>query len=193
MSFGLRRRPGQPDGMVVIGVAAPGLSRLGLRLDGPARPVTGLQGRRVARAAGGGRRAGPGQSAAPARLGRPRSPRRADPAPAARLGAHRLVTPGTVLRWHRRLIAGKWACPHRTARPPGSAEVTALTGRLAALEPHRIRRKRPTRFVIAAGGTPVSIGPHRASGTRGRAHSGVAAWPGVCAGIRHAENGRSMP
>jgi hypothetical protein len=48
-----------------------------------------------------------------------------------RLRAHRLVTPGTVLRWHRRLIACKWTCPHRTGRPLASAEVAALIERLA--------------------------------------------------------------
>ena len=48
-----------------------------------------------------------------------------------RLRAHRLITPGTVLRWHRRLVARKWTCPHRTGRPPVSAEIAALIERLA--------------------------------------------------------------
>ena len=48
-----------------------------------------------------------------------------------RLRAHRLVTPGTVLRWHRRLVGKKWTYPHRTGRPPASAEIAALIERLA--------------------------------------------------------------
>jgi putative transposase len=48
-----------------------------------------------------------------------------------RLRAHRLVTPGTVLRWHHRLIARKWTYPHRTGRPPVSTEIAALIERLA--------------------------------------------------------------
>ena len=47
------------------------------------------------------------------------------------LRMHRLVTPGTVLRWHRRLVTRKWTCPHRTGRPPVSAEIGALIERLA--------------------------------------------------------------
>jgi putative transposase len=47
------------------------------------------------------------------------------------LRTHRLVSPGTVLRWHRRLFARKQTYPHRTGRPPVSAEIAVLIGRLA--------------------------------------------------------------
>ena len=48
-----------------------------------------------------------------------------------KLRTHRLVTPGTVLRWHRRLVARKWTYPQRIGRPPASRQIVALTGRLA--------------------------------------------------------------
>jgi putative transposase len=50
----------------------------------------------------------------------------------AKLRAHRLVTPGTVLRWHRRLITRRWTYPSGAGRPPVGTEIATLIGRLAA-------------------------------------------------------------
>ena len=47
------------------------------------------------------------------------------------LRTHRLVTPGTMLRWHRRLVTRKQTYPHRTGRPPVTAEIAVLIGQVA--------------------------------------------------------------
>ena len=51
------------------------------------------------------------------------------------LRMHRLVTPGTVLRWRRRLVARRWTNPRRMGRPPLSAEIATLIERLATQNP----------------------------------------------------------
>jgi len=42
-----------------------------------------------------------------------------------------LVTPNTLLRWHRRLVARRWSYAGRTGRPPVSGEIRELVLRLA--------------------------------------------------------------
>jgi putative transposase len=54
--------------------------------------------------------------------------------PAALRGS-RLVTPGTLLAWHRRLITRKWTYPGRQGRPATSPEVRELVLRLAGENP----------------------------------------------------------
>ena len=42
------------------------------------------------------------------------------------LRGHRIVTPGTVLRWHRHMVTRKWSQPRPPGRPPLADEVVAL-------------------------------------------------------------------
>ena len=48
-----------------------------------------------------------------------------------KLRVRRLVTAGTVSRWHRRLVTRRWTYPQRTGRPPVSRQIAALIERLA--------------------------------------------------------------
>ena len=51
------------------------------------------------------------------------------------LRGHRLVTPGTILRWHRHLVRKKWTYPKRPGRPPIDAAIVALVERMARENP----------------------------------------------------------
>jgi putative transposase len=47
----------------------------------------------------------------------------------------RLVTPDTLLRWHRRLIRWRWTYPRRGGRPPLDPQIAALIEQMARKNP----------------------------------------------------------
>ena len=126
---------------MIIRVPPPALPHLrpALRLADPAQPVTGLQERRVARAAARGRRAAPHPSAAPARLGRPGGAGRADPAPASKAAR----TPAGHTR-HRPALAPPSGHPQVDLSEPDGAAASQRRDRRA----HRAARHREQRLGI---------------------------------------------
>jgi hypothetical protein len=73
---------------------------------------------------------------------------------------HRLVTPATILRWRRRLVARKWTCPGRSGRPPPPADLAALIEQLARDNPSWGYQ---TAGRVRGGGTPGKLHQRRPS------------------------------
>ena len=51
------------------------------------------------------------------------------------LRLHRVVTPGTLLAWHRHLMKSKWTYPNSPGRPPVPEQIRELVRRLARQNP----------------------------------------------------------
>lgn len=61
------------------------------------------------------------------------------------LRAHRIVTPGILLRWHRRMVTRKWTQPKAPGRPPLAGELAELIVKLARGQPQLGRGPGPGR------------------------------------------------
>jgi hypothetical protein len=96
----------------------------------------------------------------------------------------RIVTPGTLLAWHRRLIKNKWTHPNTTGRPPVPEEICELVQQLARQNPRWGAPPHPgpvprSRVPARRGNDPPHPGRHRAHARTAPGIPDMAGAPGL--------------